>query len=173
MGQAKSKSQELNLDLSYGWQGPTYLGHYCLPLRVHISRELESGLEQELESRHFIWIVGVLSSILTTMANVYSSWKLLTFVCCSVLSSHWKSYLASFGGYSSRNSKQSVYILWACVYFCYFNSSWHPILMFALGPLLVCFHYFILEMHQKLIFVPYSQLVYCSEWSVWKDGVHL
>lgn len=39
-GPAEARDLELNPDLLFGWQGPKYLGHHLVPLRMCISREL-------------------------------------------------------------------------------------------------------------------------------------
>lgn len=48
--QANVKGQELNPGLSDVW-GLMYLSHHVIPLMVHLSRKLESGVNLNLECR--------------------------------------------------------------------------------------------------------------------------
>lgn len=58
LGQAKIKSLELSLGLSCCWQGLKYLRYRLLPLKVHISRKLESAFgsrHSTMACRHPKW----------------------------------------------------------------------------------------------------------------------
>lgn len=62
LGKSKARRLEVKPALPCGRQGPLHLSHHLLPLRVHVSRELEKERSQDLNPGTGMWDARVAGS---------------------------------------------------------------------------------------------------------------